>query len=490
MGPGRRAALPTLALWAGLTLLAAAPASSDPLERELALAECIVLAVRNNRDLAGSRLGRFVERLALEDAEDEFRPRLTLGLSATGESISNPSMSGRTHTSTLGLSPGVSVKLPTGGSVGLSATSRVTSRDSASQSVELTFRQPLLKGGGTTVGTAGITRARRTERINVLAFKGTVAGLVTETIRAYRKLIQSLRAVEIAERSLERAHEQLAVNRTLIEAGRMARQDIIETEASVAERELSLTEAEGALNDARLALIDILDIDSRTRIVPTESLRVEAAEIDRERSVEIALGSRPDHLRALLEVENAETALAVAENARKWDLNLTASATLSQSGRTLSEVYGRADDDYRVGLTLDIPLGANEDASQRGYERARIDLMQSRLRVTELRQSIEVEVHGAVRDVEVQLRRTELARRARELAERKLETERVKLSAGLSSNFRLVEFEDDLVRSQNSEVGAAIAYLNALTALDQALGTTLDTWRIDIDSPAGGGPEE
>ena len=85
--------------------------------------------------------------------------------------------------------------------------------------------------------------------------------------------------MEIAERSLERARGQLEVNRALIETGRMARQDIVQTEASVADRELSLTVAEGALNDARLSLIDILDIDRRTRIVPTEPLRVEPVEI-------------------------------------------------------------------------------------------------------------------------------------------------------------------------------------------------------------------
>ena len=112
------------------------------------------------------------------------------------------------------------------------------------------------------------------------------------------------------------------------------------------------------------------------------------------------------------------------------------------------------------------------------------------MRLEELRQAIDLEVRSAVRDVEVQLRRVELARQSMELAERKLEIERIKLNAGLSSNFRLVRFEDDLVRAQNNELGAIIAYLNALTALDLALGTTLDTWQIDIDLAADGGAEE
>ena len=489
----RPGALAAVAVLAGF-LAVGAPASGEPLERELTLAQCIELAVRNNRDLAGSRLGRLTDRLSLEDAEDAFRPRPSLSLSATGNSRTSPN-SGRDEVSTLGLRPGVTVKLPTGGSVSLDATGTTTSPapavgDRIDQSVGLTFRHPLLKGAGRTVGTAGVVRARRAEQRNVLAFRETVANLVARTVRAYRSLIQRMRALEIAKRSLERARGQLAVNRVLIETGRMARQDIIQTEASVAERELSLTEAEGALNDARLALIDILDIDSRTRIVPTETLRVEPVEIDGDRSVEVALGNRSDYLRHLLSVEDAETALAVAENAQKWDLSLTASAGFGHSGRSLSEAYGRFDDNYTVGLTLGIPLGAEVDKARRARTRAKIALRQRRLQTVELRQSIEVEVRGAVRKVEVQLRRAELARQARELAERKLETERIKLNAGLSSNFRLVRFEDDLVRSQNSELSATIAYLDALTALDQALGTTLGSWQIDVGRPAGGGVEQ
>ena len=487
---GRRSALAGFLAAATLAgfLATGEPASAeDPPERELTLAECIALAVRNNRDLAVNRLGRLSQRLNLEDAEDEFRPRPRIDLSAKGNS--DVSGAKRANTSTLGFAPTVTMSIPTGGSFTLTPTHTATSDANVTQRTTFTFSQPLLKGAGTTFGTASVVRARRTERTNALSFRGTVASRVAETIRAYRKLIQSIRAVEIAERSLERARDQLAVNRVLIETGRMARQDIVQTEASVADRELSLTEAEGRLNIARLDLIDILDIDGRTRIVPTEPLRLEPAEIDRDESVETAFRNRPDYLTALITVENAELALAEAENARKWGLNLTAEAGFGHSGRSLSEAYSRFDDDYSVTLNLGIPIGANVDMARRAHAKAKIALKQSRLRVTELRQSIEVAVHRAVRDVEVQWRRAELARQARELAERKLDTERTKLNAGLSSNFRLVRFEDDLVRSQTSENDAIIAYLDALTALDQALGTTLDTWGIDVGLPAGGGVE-
>ena len=58
-----------LACWPG----AAEPAAGPAPERNLTLAECILLAVQNNRDLASGRLDRLAHKLSLQDSEDEFR---------------------------------------------------------------------------------------------------------------------------------------------------------------------------------------------------------------------------------------------------------------------------------------------------------------------------------------------------------------------------------------------------------------------------------
>ena len=82
--------------------------------------------------------------------------------------------------------------------------------------------------------------------------------------------------------------------------------------------------------------------------------------------------------------------------------------------------------------------------------------------------------------MELSGRQVELARSARKLVEQKTEIEKEKLRLGLSSNFRLVAFEDDLVSAQNSELDSIIAHRAALTALDRTLGTTLKRWNIEV----------
>ena len=383
----------------------------------------------------------------------------------------------------------MTLNIPTGGNIEFSWDNRVDDRNDDSYSTDIVLKliQPLMRGAGADVATATLRQARRQEHIYILSLKSTVINLVTSAVTAYRRLIQAGRAVEISSRSLQRAQELLAVNQRLIRAGRMAEQDIVQTQANIAERELSLTEARNALDDARLALIDILDIDSGTRIHPTETLDISSVQPDEARSQKLALQNRPDYLIALLVTATLKDSFLVAEDDRRWELDFESSATYRGQGKSISDTYDNLDDDeYHAGLVLKIPLGQTDLDLRRLHERAGIALRRNRLSLAELRNDIEIDVRNAVRVVETQLRRAELARQAREFAEQKLEIEQTKFRAGLSTNFQLVRFEDDLVNSENSEVGAIIAYLNSLTSLDRTLGMTLQTWGIDIDKLATG----
>ncbi len=51
---------------------------------------------------------------------------------------------------------------------------------------------------------------------------------------------------------------------------------------------------------------------------------------------------------------------------------------------------------------------------------------------------------------------------------------------GRTTNFQLLRIQNDLVNAQVSELGGVIDYLNSLTDLDQVLGTTLMTWKIEV----------
>ena len=462
-----------------------AAAAAAPERLDLTLEDAVQLVLQNNRRLIDAQLGRVVDRFSLRVAENRFRPHVTVG-THVGRSQTDPSgWNGAAEVSST-----VVLRIPTGGEFGVRAgggrTSDGPSGARYSSELAVTFRQPLLRGAGAEVDTASVRIARVAEEINVLALAQTVTDIVSQVVRSYRRYLQAERRVEIRARSLDRARELLAVNESLVRTGRMAERDIVQTKADIASRELQLIAARSALDAARLTLTDILDVDSRTEVALAEVLGevpdLDPARTDPVQGVETALRHRPDYRRAVLGITNAETRLAVARNELKWDLSLSLSSTLSGTDDSFNRAvgdFGRPD--YGARLDLAIPLGdAAVDPRERQYVAAEIGLKQARNGLVELRQRIDIEVANAIREVEISRRQVDLARTARELVEQKTEIEREKLRLGLSSNFRLVAFEDDLVTAETRELESLIAHLDALTSLDRTLGTTLERWNIEI----------
>ena len=460
-----------LYLAASFFLLTPAPASTDgaaepdptPIEFELTLEDAIGTALEHNRDLLNRRLDREVQKFSLDVTEDRYRPRFTIEPFAETD---------RDDHRRAGGGAGARLRVPTGGEFALRWEDTRSDEFDDTWSQTATFSQPLLKGAWPGIDTAAVRQARIGERIDTLAFRQTVADLVIAVIRAYRTLIRAFRRVEIDEASVRRAREQRDATRALIRAGRVAPREAVRAEAAIANRELSLAQARNALDAANYALIDLLELGSTVRVRPLEALRVERRDAVAEPPLEEVLHRRPEFLQAMLRVETANIEQEVARNRRLPDLTLRLQRSRDNTGRT----------DTLVRLGAVIPL--NDRSPE--LERLRADnaLRKARRNLAELRESIGIELHQAVNDVEVGLRLTELARGARELAEENLEIERMKFGQGLSSTFEVTASEDDLVRAEQAEVDAIIDWLDALTRLDRVSGRTLATWGIDAEAVA------
>ena len=451
---------------------------------DLTVQDVIVLALRNSRRLSNARLSRSVERFALRIAETEFRPRVTV------EAYADRDVADVTS-ETSGVLSAIRLRIPTGGEISMA--SRVTDLDpqdsglsSHAGLVDLTITQPLLRGAGFGVGRAALRTARTNEEINVLAFKSLIIDLTSLAVRAYRAYVQAGRREEIATRSLQRAQELLEVNQLLVETGRMAAREVIQAEADIARRELDVVASGGSLDSARLTLIDLLDLDTQTQFGKTDALdpeQVERVALEPDAALETAFANRPDYLAGLLGLRNAETRAMVAKNDRLWDLSLTLGTSFTGEDKGYIDALRDLDrQGHRVALDLSVPIGrAARGPLDLAYRSAAVNVEITRTNLDDLRQRIAIDVRNALRNVDLALQRVDIAQKARDLAQQKTEIERQKLSLGVSTNFQLVTFENDLVLAENAELNAVVEYLNAITELDRTLGKTLDRWSIDID---------
>ncbi len=449
---------------------------------ELTLRDTIVLALENNRTIKNQYLERIVQRQELTVAEDKFNPDFTPILAIQWVNLNQGTATNTTQG--LNLSARMVIKIPTGGELNLGWLGRgqqetlegFADRNGLSQNLELSFRQPLLRGAGEKVNRASIEVARLNETINLLQLKTVLIDQITDTTFSYRQLLQAQEQVKIAQQSLAIAQQQVENTQILIEAGRLARSELIPVQTRVANQEVAVLEAFNNFKQQQLNLLELLDIDEDVDIIVSDELEITPPNFDEKTVQQLALENRPSYLTAQLAVERAKTELIVAENNRRWNIDLTAQLFHDPSSNLNDNRT-----DSRAGISFSKTLGDRNIELE--FQRRRVDVLQAENNLTEEFQNININLEQRLQDIQDNFKKVELARRVVELTEQQLrnEEEKVKLGVQGASVVNLVDFQSQLTDARNNELNAIIEYQNALTNLAQTLGTTLEAWDVTIE---------
>lgn len=454
---------------------------------KLALANVVYLVIENNTSIKNAYLDRIAQKGDLAVAEDKFVPDFTPTVSINLNQLGRNGFTSGSLATNLGAK--VVMRIPTGAEVTFNwtadaQTSNLTSNlnsnlnnlggsindSSLGQNMELRLSQPLLKNFGTRINQASIDLARIIEKVNIENLKSTLNTTITEAIIAYRELIRAQERVKIEQLSLKNAQDSLEINQALIQAGRLAPVEIIQNQTDIANRQVSLLSAQNDLESKRLALLAILDIDKNTNIEAETIPSVKPVALDIEKLRNIALSTRPEYLQAQFSVDQTKLNLMLAEDNKRWDLNLN--ATLQNN---LNEPM-----DARLGFTLGHTFG--DLSLEQTFKRAQVDLRKSQNTLKNLQTKLDIDLQDRVRNANLTYNQLELARQATQLSQQQLEIEQEKLKLGRGSGvFQLIRLQNELAQARNTELDATIQYLNALTNLDQFLGTTLQTWQVKIE---------
>lgn len=468
---------------------------------KMTLTDAVSLALRSNRNIAIYYLDRVLQKYDLEIAEAEFLPNVNLEVSSSPKLTDTYTTSEGSKSKTLteywnaGADLNATQKIPTGGEFTFSWENAYTSTRTRTDGVaaapytspsvwSLQFTQPLLKGGGIDYTQASLVRARLQEQENILSLRDNISGIIEGTINAYNSFYQSSRNLKIRKTALEEAKKQLETNKILVETGRMAANELVQSEAQVADQEFSYEEALNTQDTNRLALLDILDLSKTHEIIPDEEITIKERKPDYERCLEIALENNGTFIGAVNSVKRSELALMEQENSRLWDLDMTAQYKEDYDDYMWKSDTG--DDKARewyVGLTLTAPFelyGNDRIVKRKNLLLAKKSLKVARINLEEAKSDLETQIQNAVRNVYTQMKLVERAKKSLELAQMKLEFEKTKLNVGRSTIFQVVSFQNTLVEKQEAELSQTISYLTSLITLDQLLGKTLETWNVEL----------
>jgi outer membrane protein TolC len=455
---------------------------STPPGIPLTLRDIVVLALQNNTEIKNAYLERIAQKEDLAVAESTFAPRITPNISV--QIVRNQVGSAVANTGNFGLSSGIAIKIPTGGTFNFTWAANAqtalnsldytpTANNTFGQNFKLSFTQPLLKGSGVKINQVPVEIAKLNEDGYIEALKLTLINQITDAIKAYRNLLQAQEQLKIQEESLRKAKDILEINLALIQAGRIARVDRVQSDAEVANQELSLLGAENGLESARLTLVNLLNIDRNLKVVAVESLIPQPIILDAEKLMQLALDNRPDYVRSRLNQRIAELQLLQAEDNRRW--NLAFNVNYGGNYNSLSPDSSQ----MSAGLTLKHTLG--DRVPEQKFQRSRINLLQAENSTENSRENLKVDVKNRIREVEFNFRQVGAAQKAMQLSKQNLDNAQEKLKLGKSSISEIVNFQKYLLLTRSAELTAIINYLKALTVLDQTLGSTLDTWQVRIE---------
>jgi len=134
---------------------------------------------------------------------------------------------------------------------------------------------------------------------------------------------------------------------------------------------------------------------------------------------------------------------------------------------------------WGFGATFSYPLG-NETARAR-YIQSKIELRRSKTVMKRTEQSLILEVRSAVRALESSIDLVEAARRSRAASEETLRAEQEKLRLGDSTPHTVQQFQDDLLQAEVTEISALQQYRTAISGLEFAQGTLLESRGISVE---------
>ena len=450
---------------------------------ELSLPETILLGLRKNKQIESAYIGRVAEKYSLYVAEEEFVPRWKAITASTG--MEEGDSDSDAQTSRLGTH--VTWDTPYGTSFAFSwdnehlNSSGSAIENSGSSTLELTLTQPLLRGAGFDINTATLRTARIEEEQNRLALRSSVMNTISVLSAAYFDYVKQERSVEIALKDLGRSKKLLQANMLQVQAGKLAAAEVVQTRFAVSNKEMALHDSNNSLDNARLRLLNLLSLELKTPIQSAQQLDPNLLPVDLDRAVQIASENNPNYLSQRLSINIAEINLQTALDDLRWKLDLKAGYSKSGTSNNVSGAISDLPDApglWNASLNLEIPIDRLDlTGNQVGAE---VALEQANLNLENSRENLETAVRNAVRNVGSTWQRVLLSKRSRELARQTLKIEIMKLKAGRTTNFEVIARQESLQQAESSELNTVIAYLLALIQLDQQLGTTLKTWKIDL----------
>ncbi len=396
----------------------------------------------------------------------------------------------------------------------------------------VSFTQPLLRNRAIDPYRAELKIRRKRLDLSDTDFALRNIDVVTRVEQAYWDLVAARQAVDVLSDSVEWARQQLAMTKRMVAAGTQAQVEISASEAELERRLDTYYSGIGLVTEAENGL-KLLLTSSRENplwgdeIVPVDIETLEPPEAgDLREAVGAALKHRPEMRSVATQREVAAIGTKLNADQLKPQLNLVAGyantglagtattgdpfsqlfggivnqvnelsipaglpplafsfgalpASLNGGyGKALSNLFGGSYPTVQVGLTLDLTprnRAAQANLAESAILERRLKLEQARVEL-----GIEAQVRNAMQALSTARQRIAAAEASARAAKEKLDSETRMYQSGESTNFLVLTRQNEYADSRRRDVVARLDANKAIAQLRQAVGSTLDAYKIRL----------
>jgi HAE1 family hydrophobic/amphiphilic exporter-1 len=509
----------------------------------LTLRDAMSMALENNRDIEVERLNVRMNEFDARAAQGFYDPSLSTTLYYDRSLIPATSIFASGKTDNVIGAATFTQRTPWQGSsvTGVFNNNRATTDNpfvslnpQYTTNLSFTFTQPILRNRAIDSGRRQIKIAKKRLDISDSQFRQRAIEIISQVQRAYWDLVFARRDQEIKRESVDLAETQLEHNERMVDAGTLAKSDIISARVEVERRKDEAEAAVEAIQRAENALKALMAQPGdgeiwQSELVPVEQPQIELnASLPLEDALRLAAQNRPEmeqyRLRGELNKIDAEylrnqtkpqidffatygtVGLAGPLRASENPINAsneilygrinqlsalaglpalpiantgaTPDALLGGYGQSLANIFKNDFRSLRFGLNINLPLRNRTAEANLGRSLAEGKQIEVQRQKTE--QLIEVEVRNALQAVETAKKRVDAARNSRVNADLQYQSEQRKFDAGQSTNFFVLDRQNALASARGRELRALTDYTKAVAELQRALSTTLSSNNVEV----------
>jgi outer membrane protein len=509
----------------------------------LTLRDAMSMALENNRDIEIERLNVQMNEFDVRAAQGFYDPSLATTLYYDRSLIPATSIFASGKTDGVVGNATFTQRTPWQGSsvTGSFGNNRATTDNpfvslnpQYTTNLSFTFTQPTLRNRSIDSGRRQIKIAKKRLDISDSQFRQRAIEIISQVQRAYWDLVFARRDQEIKRESVDLAETQLEHNERLVDAGTLAKSDIISARVELERRKDEAEAAVEAIQRAENALKALMAQPGdgeiwQSELVPVEQPQIElSASLPLEDAIRLAALNRPEmeqyRLRGELNKIDAEyqrnqtkpqvdffvtygtVGLAGPLRATENPINAsneilygrinqlsmiaglqalpiagtgaTPGALIGGYGQSLSNLFKNDFRSWRVGLNINLPL--RNRTAEANYGRSLAEGKQIEAQRQKAEQMIEVEVRNALQAVETARKRVDAATNSRVNAELQYQSEQRKFDAGQSTNFFVLDRQNALSSARGRELRALTDYTKAVAELQRALSTTLSSNNVQV----------